>query len=68
MQSLEPEYLALVERFDSSAEVFFQLAMFYQLLGHKNLDEAVEAAEKAVAMDNKNVAYATTLANLLKSS
>jgi len=64
IQSLEPEYLSLVEKFDSSAQAFSALAGFYSRLGHKYLDKAVEAFEKAVELDRENVVYLISTANL----
>lgn len=64
IQSLEPEYLSLVKKFDSSAQAFSALAVFYSRLGHKYLDKAVEAVEKAVELDKEGVAYAINAANL----
>ncbi len=64
IQLLEPEYLLLVEKFPSSAEAFSALAGFYQWLGHKSLDKAVEAAEKSIELDKLNVTYAINAANL----
>ena len=64
IQSLEPEYLSLVEKFDSSAQAFSALAGFYSRMGYKYLDKAIEAAEKAVELDRESVAYATNAANL----
>ena len=71
-QSLEPEYLSLVDKFNSSAEVFDAVSKFYSAysaflrpkLGSANLDKAIEAAEKAIQLDEKNVAYALYAANL----
>lgn len=64
IQSLEPEYLSLVEKFDSSAQAFSALAGFYSRLGHKYLDKAVEAVEKAVELDREGVVYLINTANL----
>ena len=64
IQSLEPEYLSLVEKFPSSAQAHLVLAGFYMRLGPKNLDKAIEAAEKALELDKENVAYAISAANL----
>jgi tetratricopeptide (TPR) repeat protein len=64
MQSLEPEYLSLVKKFDSDAQAFSALAGFYSRLGHKYLDKAIEAVEKAVELDRENVAYLINTANL----
>jgi len=74
--SLEPDYIALVKKFPSNAQVYSALAQYYQLLdpiSHlkakdidkaKNLDKAIEAIEKALELDNKNVSYAIAAANL----
>ncbi len=67
IQSLEPEYLSLVERFDSSAQAFSALGGFYSGLGHEYLDKAIEAMEKAVELDKENVFYAMSIANLYYS-
>jgi len=72
LQSLEPEYLSLVERFSTSAEVFAAVSSFYSAyflfsgprLGSTNLDKAIEVVEKAIELDEKNVAYAIHAANL----
>jgi tetratricopeptide (TPR) repeat protein len=72
IQSLEPEYLSLVERFASSAEAFAAVSSFYSAyslfsgprLGSTYLDKAIEAVEKAIELDEKNVAYAIHAANL----
>ncbi|GAH57376.1 unnamed protein product, partial [marine sediment metagenome] len=64
IQLLEPEYLLLTERFPSSAEAFSALVELYRRLGHKNLDKAVEAAEKSIELDKLNVTYAINAANL----
>ncbi|MCX5635607.1 MAG: tetratricopeptide repeat protein [Planctomycetota bacterium] len=64
IQSLEPKYLALVDKFKSSPEAFSMLTDFYQRLGHKKLDKAIQAIEKAIELDGNNVNYAITSANL----
>jgi len=64
IQALEPQYLSLVDRFKSSAPAYSALAGFYHLLGPKNLDKAIEAAEKAVELDKDNIGYAITAATL----
>ncbi len=71
-QSLEPEFLSFVDKFNSSAEAFAAVSKFYSVyptflgprLGSSNLDKAIEAAEKAIQLDEKNVAYALHAANL----
>ena len=72
IKSLEPEYLSLVERFNTSADAFAALSSFYSAyslfsgprLGSTYLDKAIEAVEKAMELDEKNVAYAIHAANL----
>jgi tetratricopeptide (TPR) repeat protein len=72
IQALEPEYLSLVERFDTNAEAFAAVSSFYSAysifsgprLGSTNLDKAIEAVEKAIQLDQDNVAYAIHAANL----
>jgi tetratricopeptide (TPR) repeat protein len=64
LQPLESEYLSLVEKFPSSAEAYSALARFYRQLGHKNLDKAIEAGEKALELDKENVVYAINAADL----
>jgi len=71
-ESLEPEFLSLVNKFNSSSEAFAAVSKFYSAystflgpkLGSVNLDKAIEAAEKAIQLDEKNVAYALQTANL----
>jgi tetratricopeptide (TPR) repeat protein len=62
----EPEYLSLVEKFNSNAQAFLALAAFYSrpMVGYKYLDKAIEAVEKAVELDRENVIYAINAANL----
>ena len=72
MQSLEPEYLSLADKFGSSAEVFAAVSRFHSVystysgprLGAKNLDKAIEAAEEAIRLDEKNVLYTIDAAHL----
>ncbi|MHC4572842.1 MAG: tetratricopeptide repeat protein, partial [Planctomycetota bacterium] len=63
IEGLEPEYLSLVEKFPSSAEVFSALAGFYRFRP-ENLAKAVDAAEKAVELDRQNVIYVINAASL----
>lgn len=63
IQSLEPEYLSLVERFPSSARAYSALASFY-LMSSRNLDKIIEALEKAIELDKENVVYVLSVANL----
>ncbi|MHC4123917.1 MAG: tetratricopeptide repeat protein, partial [Planctomycetota bacterium] len=62
--SLEPEYLSLVKKFDSSAKVFAALTVFYLRTGTEGFDKAIEAAEKASELDKENVLYAVNTADL----
>lgn len=72
IQLLEPEYLSLVKRFNTSAEAFAAASSFYSAYsffsgprqGSTNLDKAIEAVEKAIELDGKNVTYAIHAANL----
>jgi len=72
IQPLEPEYLALVETFGSHAEAFAALSAFYAeyssysgpALRSDQLSKAIEAAEKAVALDKESVVYALNAASL----
>lgn len=66
VQTLEPEFSSLLDKFPSSAEVFSTVAQFYAgpYMRPKNFDKAVEAAEEALRLDKKNVTYAMRLANL----
>ncbi|MCJ7777544.1 MAG: tetratricopeptide repeat protein, partial [Sedimentisphaerales bacterium] len=62
MEALEPQYQSLVGRFNTSAEAFSALCRYHQLVGSKNIDKAVEAAERALELDKENVAYAINAA------
>ena len=70
--SLEPEYLSLADQFPSSPEASAALSEFYSVcavyaspdIGLATLDKAIEAAEKAVELDQTNVTYAVRAANL----
>ncbi|HEY5504963.1 MAG TPA: hypothetical protein VIK28_07375, partial [Sedimentisphaerales bacterium] len=64
--AMEPEYLSLVAKFGSSAEAISALAGFYAdfRLGPTYLDKAIEAIEKATALDKNDVDYAVTAASL----
>jgi len=72
IKSLEPEYISLAERFSTSAKAFAAVSLFYSsysnFLGPRQgsayLDKAIETVEKAIELDEKNVAYAIHAANL----
>ncbi len=63
---LEPEYLAIVDKFSSNPESFSALAGFYSdlRLGPAYLDKAIESIEKAIELDKNNVDYATAASSL----
>ena len=65
IQSLEPEYVSLVEKFDSSAMAFSALTGFYRHQGLKNLDKAIQAVERAIELDSRNVGYVINATSLL---
>ncbi len=66
MKALEDEYLSLVKRFPSSPDAFVALSGFYSELSsytqskaaREYLDKAIDAAEKALELDEENVACA----------
>lgn len=64
VELLEPEYLDFVEKFATSAQAHLELARFYHLLGPKRIDEAIKAAEKAIELDQEDVACAIEAADL----
>ncbi len=72
VQSLEPEFLSLTDKFSSSADAFAAVSNFYTVcssysgsqMGAQNLDKAIEAAEKSIALDGENVIYAINAASL----
>jgi tetratricopeptide (TPR) repeat protein len=72
IQTLEEKYLSLVKRFDSSPEAHAAVSQFYTAysfvsgprLGSVNLDKAINAIEKAIQLDDKNIIYAIHAANL----
>ncbi len=63
-QSLEPEYLSLVDKFPSNPQAHWALASFYLSLGLNNLDDAEQALANATELDPENVIYARAAANL----
>ena len=72
VQSLEPEFLTLIEKFSTSADAFAALSNFYTVYssysgpqgGVQNLDKAIEAIEKSIELDKENVIYAIKAASL----
>ena len=72
IESLEPEYLSLVERFDNNAEAFATVSSFYTACfffsgprqGSANLDKAIEAVERVIELDENDVTFAIHAANL----
>ncbi len=65
IEALESEYLSLAENFASSGEVFAELAGYYSRFGVNKLDSAIEAVEKAIALDSEEVSYHLLLTDLL---
>lgn len=71
-ESFEPQFLALVNKFSSSARALAVLSAFYSdysvyagpTLGPENLRKAMEAAEKAMELDPRNVGHAINAADL----
>jgi tetratricopeptide (TPR) repeat protein len=72
VETLEPQFLSLVNTFGSSAKAFAVLSAFYSeysvyagpRLGPENLRKAIEAAEKAMELDPEDVSYAINAADL----
>jgi len=66
IDTLEDEYLAVVEKFPSNGRVYSALASYYSdyRFGPKNIEKAVEAAARAVELDPENVNYARDAAGL----
>jgi tetratricopeptide (TPR) repeat protein len=70
--SLEPEFLSLIDKFNSSADAFAAASNFYTVYssysgpkgGAQNLDKAIEAIEKSIELDEENVIYAIKAASL----
>jgi tetratricopeptide (TPR) repeat protein len=44
-----------VDKFNTSAEAFSALCIYHELIGLKNIDKAIDVAEKAFALDKENV-------------
>ncbi|MHC4616620.1 MAG: tetratricopeptide repeat protein [Planctomycetota bacterium] len=63
IETLEPEFLSLVEQFPSSAQAFSALAVFYRLK-LDTLDKAIGAAEKAVELDRNSLVNLMNAAGL----
>jgi tetratricopeptide (TPR) repeat protein len=64
LELLEPEYLSLIQKFPSSASAHTAVAVFYRRWDVKNIDKAIQAAQKAVELDRENVTYGLNLPNL----
>ncbi len=64
--ALGPEFQSLVQKFSGSAEVFAVLADYYSdfRLGREYMDKAIEAIERAMALDKESVGYAISAASL----
>jgi len=72
LRSLETDYLTLANNFGTNAEVFSALSEFYLMyskfsgpaLCYGNLNNAIEAIEKARSLDGQNVIYAIIASDL----
>lgn len=72
IQLLEPDYLALTEKFDSRAEAYAALSSYYTEYSVYSdpeirsdiLAKAIEAAEKAMELDQEDAQYAVNAAKL----
>jgi len=72
LKQIEADYLVVTDRFSSSAPAFAALSTFYWMccyymgpeLAEQNLDQAIQAAEKAAALDADNVDYMITWGQL----
>lgn len=72
LKAIEADYLGLTQRFASSGPTFAALSTFYWMccyymgpeLTQRNLDQAIQAADRAASLDADNVDYAVTLAQL----
>ena len=64
--ALEPEYIALREKFGSNTDTLSATTGFYGdfRLGPAYLDKAIDAIEKAIELDKDNAEYAIAAANL----
>ncbi len=61
---LEPEFLSLVKKFDSSPRAFMGLANYYSLMGPQNIDKAVDAVDRCVSLDKEEVFHLIRAATL----
>jgi len=64
IEGIESGYMAIVDKFESSDQAYSALASFYSWRGHKNLDNAIKAIEKAVELNKTNVQHVISAANL----
>jgi len=62
IEALESECQSLVDKFNTSAEAFSALSKYHQLVGLKNIDKALETAERALELDKESVDYAVQAA------
>ncbi|MCD6392595.1 MAG: hypothetical protein J7M40_03720, partial [Planctomycetes bacterium] len=68
IRAIEPDFQSLFPKFDSSAAAHASLSQYYQF--SNQLDKAVDAIELAMELDDQNIQYALSAANLhyVKSS
>ncbi len=64
IKSIENEFVALTEKFDTDPKIFSAISKWYQISKTENLEKAIAAAEKALELDGENVAYAMSLCQL----
>jgi len=72
IRSLESDYLSLANKFSTSADVFAAISEYYLIYSKysgpgsslDNLNNAIEAIEKAMSLDESNVVYAINAADL----
>ncbi|MBL7106370.1 MAG: tetratricopeptide repeat protein [Phycisphaerae bacterium] len=57
MESLEPDYILLAEKFTDSSLVHSTLSNYYGLIGTAKIDKAIDSIDKAVSLEPKNIMY-----------
>ncbi len=68
VRALKTDFQAIVTKFDASAAAWASLSRYYQF--SNQIDETADAIERAMELDDQNIQYALSAANLhyLKSS
>ena len=62
VKKLEPDYLALVQKFPNDAASYAALTNIYLLLSPQEIDKAAQAAERTLQLDTGNFRYTQTAA------